>query len=293
MRRTQNQIPTQAAVSSLESRVLLAGKVTATLKSGTLTITGDNGNNEIRIAPGLAGQIIVSETSGGTVNKSNNIVFDAASVKNIVVNPKMGHDVVHVSGVALTGYLSIDLSSGNNEADVVDSSIGGKLTIKGGNGVDEVTVERCTVTGELIGSLGNGTNGFGLAATDLASKSTITTGTGADHVSIDNTNCDKPIIINTSSGTDLVHFDNSVMNDTTTVDTSAGVDRFKAENSTFAGNVSVKLGDDNDQIELLQCDWGAIVVMDGGNGTDTYSHDELNIFAVDLSLLSVESTVIV
>ncbi len=82
------------------------------LEVGTLTIAGDNGNNEIRIAPGLAGQIIVSETSGGTVNKSNNFVFDAASVKNIVVNPKMGHDVVHVSGVALTGYLSIDLSSG-------------------------------------------------------------------------------------------------------------------------------------------------------------------------------------
>ena len=123
-RRNAVQATRAGIASSLESRVLLAGNVSARLANGTLTIHGDGSNNAVNVIDDGAGNITITEYVNGTVNGGNDIVFASADVQNITISGKAGNDRFYVEGVKLTGNVKIDLDAGNDSGQVYFSESG-------------------------------------------------------------------------------------------------------------------------------------------------------------------------
>ena len=73
-------------VEALESRLNLAGALTAALVGQTLTITGDELANEVRIVGNGAGNLSVSGVNGTLLNDVLDAAEDFTGVANLVIN---------------------------------------------------------------------------------------------------------------------------------------------------------------------------------------------------------------
>lgn len=158
---------TRLTVEALEHRWCPA--ITASLRSGTLTISGtaDNGTLNIRQDTTTAGTIQVLD--GDTAVTGSPFT----GVRNIRLNLTAADDTVAVDlgGLTFTGSLAANLGNGANTLTVNNGGLGSRLSVRAGGGEDRVT-------------LGNGTDDLTLRDVDLALFGGIDNVTVSDGASI-------------------------------------------------------------------------------------------------------------
>ena len=164
------KVRNRLTVEPLEDRWCPA--VTATLRSGTLTISGAADNGTI--------QVMQDATTAGTIQ-----VLDGDSavggspftgVTNIRLNLTDADDdvTIDLGGQTLSGGILANLGAGANELTVVNGSVGGRLAVRSGDGDDTVT-------------LGDGTDALALRDADIALYGGIDAVTVSADVSITRT----------------------------------------------------------------------------------------------------------
>lgn len=143
-------------VEMLESKLPLAGNITATLAGGILTLSGDAANNSLYLTG--AGGVVRAIGQGTTVNGQALAQFNGVTDIDVLTNG--GNDAVTGVNLTLTGSLYVRLDSttaGNDSISLVSVNLGGSLDI----GTDPTDA-----------------NGFvnSSAGTDLVSLTNITVG---------------------------------------------------------------------------------------------------------------------
>ena len=162
----------------LEDRVLMA--VDVTLNRSTLTITGDDDNNNIAMFE-YDGELIVAvdEDADGTYDEYYS--FDSDDVRSIRVNTGDGDDYVSISNVDINAKVSVNLGDGYDtfyagyEAAyaAADAYLG-----DGTYAVGEVSLRSLSV------DAGDGADYVFLYDTDIDSGLTVKAGEGDDSVSV-------------------------------------------------------------------------------------------------------------
>lgn len=292
-RRSTKSVSQAGATSALESRVLLAGNVSASLSAaGTLTINGDSNNNRIDVT-GVGTDIIVHEDAGGTVNGSNDIVFTAANVKNIVINGFAGNDDVQVANIDISGFLSAQLGTGIDDFQTDASHIGGNLAVFGGRGNDHIDLFTTEVDGFTYVNSGLGADQVHFFDFLGHGNVGVQSGLGNDEVEIfaGASTFDQVVSVRNSGGSDAVTigagttFDGDVL-----VRTGGGADKVTSTGSTFNGRVNILLGGGADTLTATGNTFNQAVTLDGGAGkNDVLNNDATNIFAVTPTIKRFET----
>lgn len=113
----------------LESRLLL----TATLKKGTLSVTGADVNLD---GTGIQGEVFEDANNNGR-RDDNETLYQG--VKNIKYTGTNGNDLVTIDGVVISGNIQIKTKGGNDEVYVgveAPNEIGGHFKVNLGKGED-------------------------------------------------------------------------------------------------------------------------------------------------------------
>ena len=196
---------------SLESRLPLAGDVTIAVKSGSLTINGDNGANEIAIVQTAPGSFTINGLNGesfkqkGQANTAGPVLVTGVT-KNITVKLKGGDDKLAITGLGvgtpLAAKLTVKLGAGDDEVTLKNSQLTGALSINTGNsttykqdgylirGIEKVTIDAVNVLGKTAAvTAGNGDDQL-LITNFTAKKATVKTGAGDDLVGLSNVTVD-------------------------------------------------------------------------------------------------------
>ncbi|MCE9638207.1 MAG: hypothetical protein K8T90_21095 [Planctomycetes bacterium] len=122
---------------------LAAGTVTVDITGGTLTITGDDADNALDIFI-TQNALYISPTSNTALTGPFNIPL--STVTNIVLRLGGGNDYVSAYGAAVTGNITVDAGSGNDDV-TLDGFSGAVLDVKAGDGTDTMTVRNGTFSG--------------------------------------------------------------------------------------------------------------------------------------------------
>jgi large repetitive protein len=185
----------QLAIERLEERTLLTGNVVAHVVAGNLFISGDNKNNEIALQSTTGGALQLSSLDGTTTINGGSGPFTTSSVTGgVVITFGSGNDVLQVGGsstvTSLPHGLLIILGNGSDQVQIENTSIGGSVTILGGNGGDTIAVGSPSTTSDVSigGSLGifggNGADTIAVFDADIAYNLIMTDGNGDDHLQV-------------------------------------------------------------------------------------------------------------
>src|SRR6478735_5868023 len=104
----------QVGIETLECRVLMNGDVSAVLKGGTLSMTGDDGDNHVVLTQPATGTFRLTGLDGTTVNGQAFAEFMGAS-GDVRVNTRTGggDDTVEIRGaMQIGGNLTAKLGDG-------------------------------------------------------------------------------------------------------------------------------------------------------------------------------------
>src|SRR6478609_5229089 len=111
----------QLGVERLESRIVLAGNVSATVRGGNLQLTGDTLGNEIAIEQSALKSFTISSRDGiTTINgQAGPLTFNGVK-KNLSISLGRGDDVVELAGsgdssLRVSNRLNISTGAGNDQ----------------------------------------------------------------------------------------------------------------------------------------------------------------------------------
>jgi hypothetical protein len=156
----REQIP---VFEGMEPRLLLNGTVLATAVGTTLTITGDQADNEIQISQSTSGTPAVTTTLvtgvGGTTVVAKGTL---TGIQSIIARMRGGDDsVVLTSALTLTGRFMFDGGPGNNSLeDALGVQASGGLTVTGSTTGTAANGD-ITIPGSIIpAAFATGTVGF-------------------------------------------------------------------------------------------------------------------------------------
>ncbi|RLS56972.1 MAG: hypothetical protein DWH91_05420 [Planctomycetota bacterium] len=264
------------AVIALESRRMLSGNVQVTLNGSTLTITGDNSNNELAVEQtvgGLQVRAINGTKLNGTADGS--LVFSNPSRINLdllggndqlflsdflggTVNVQMGsgNDTLTLEGINSDGALTIDLNSGNDRLEArlggsepTDSNVvGGNFTLQCGNGNDTVLIGALNALQNISIDGNNGNDVIGLGAGRTDGTTSILLGNGNDTAGLSDRTLVGNFSLNAGNGDDLVGLNQLEVEGASTIELGNGKDALLSQSTAFYGNVSRKGGTGTDQI---------------------------------------------
>ncbi|HCN30797.1 MAG TPA: hypothetical protein DIT64_19160 [Verrucomicrobiales bacterium] len=168
-----------ARLETLEARLAPAGIVALNLSGSLLTITGDAFGNEIGISE-AGGMWTVEALPGSATEFSLNrgpllssVTFAAPA--SIRANLGAGDDVLLLSGLTMSGYLTVNAGDGSDTLDLTSTFINGAVTAGMGNGDDVFTAGGDLFFGRGLNvNLGAGADTFELNATSLLANAAIT-----------------------------------------------------------------------------------------------------------------------
>ncbi len=136
-------------IECLESRMPLAGNVTAGLNRGGLVINGDNGDNSVTVTPGPAGQYVVAGAAGTTINGQASQTFSGA-VRGLAVQLRGGSDSLTLKPGTYLGSVVITDLAGSNSVNVAGANINGALIITAASPAgNSVNITNSTVLSNL------------------------------------------------------------------------------------------------------------------------------------------------
>ena len=253
----------------LESRVMLAGDVTAVLDGTTLRLTGDDVANAVDINQAAGGIVVGGLFNGGantTVNGMGNDFF--AGVTAVSVHLEGGDDILIMANnnaTALTGDLNINLSSGADVAVLGTAGnfldVGGEANILMGSENDFLQLENAIIGTEpnqtaLRVNMGSGDDGLIFSNVDLEEDLLVELGDGNDVVAAINLDIAHDVEVFAGNGNDFLFLNN--------VDVGTSVNEFTPDNA------DIDLGAGDDTVWAF----GPVSVQDrlrivGGAGNDT------------------------
>jgi Ca2+-binding RTX toxin-like protein len=205
--------------------------VKASVKRGTLTVTGTRGNDKITLRRGARGRLVVDVRDNGTADFS----FLRSRFRRIVVNAGGGNDVLRIDE-SRGAFTNTERTTLNGQAGV-DTLIGGSFreTLRGGTENDSFTWNAGGGADVIQGDAGTDT--VTINATGGADTIDVAPATTAGHVAV-------------SGGPDVSGAESLVVNGLGGSDTLTG--------GALAGLIQLTLnGGDGDD------------VLNGGNGNDS------------------------
>lgn len=161
--------PWAAMVERLETRVMLAANITASVNKGILTITGSAEADQVTLEPGDQPGTVRISVDGGTVNNLTsvelsgltkdiraflaggndqifvqNFIGGHALPKNLTIEAGDGADVIDLQNVHVNGVASLNSGAGNDNVWVDDSLFVKKVSVDAAEGDDGVLIDRRT-----------------------------------------------------------------------------------------------------------------------------------------------------
>ena len=303
-------------VETLENRLNLAGVITAVLAGQTLTITGDELANEVRIVGTGSGNFSVSGVNGTLLNDLTEGAEDFTGVANLVINLGDENDIATIIAADLAGFLFFNGGTGNDEllfGELAgDSQTFGNVVARMGDGNDAIRIDgnNFAVTQSFTALLGNGDN-----TTDLDPASldvgilTVVSGSGTDLTEIGSgTTTTGPLTVYGGTGDNsLLLNGNITVAGALTVAGRDGIDEVVATGTSLdvSGFATLFLGGGNNEVTLnhtsTTVDAALGIITLGGDdqislGGDTVDLGNLAVatgFGNDtLSLLAATSTTV-
>jgi hypothetical protein len=161
--------------------MMLAGHITAVVKGGFLTITGDAGANDFTVAPGTAANTIkITGNEQTTINKGKTELTLQRVTNSVRINSGGGNDVVRVEGATLPRGLSIETGDGNDRVFLNNTTVTERLFISTGAGNDTLNTStgRVGLTTEI--HMGAGNDIVELSGTTFTKRFSAKLGAGND-----------------------------------------------------------------------------------------------------------------
>jgi hypothetical protein len=222
----------------LETRELLAGNVTASVVSGSLTVNGDNAANMLQLTEVAGNRWKITGLGGTKINGKSSITTDAVT-HDIQLYMNGGNDNVTVKDGFVPHILNVFGADGNNTTTLENVKVGYGLGVYGNAGNDmvmatNVSVEAIDHIYYSVFDLGDGNNTVianHLSAWDMR----VYTGTGNDIVTVMNSTLQSgtsSLTLNTGDGRDAISL-LKVKTDAINVDVGGGyMDTVTSVNST-------------------------------------------------------------
>ena len=247
----------------------IAGNVTAAVVNHGLTLTGDNGSNQIEITQVGANQFEVIGENGTTVNGKANQTFSITG--NIIANFKSGDDGLGLDGtdssggyMTLPGSLNVVLGDGKNFFGVDNTTVSGNLSVSGGSGADELNL---FYSGVGLGNVNGGSN-----------DCSINLGAGANTITTDYLRVQRDLLINDiSSSGDLMLLQGVSAGRNVNIQTGNGSDDITIDNFFAKNDLNISTGGGNDYVVLGE-------VIDGYHGTTPTPDSQGELYAAHLSV---------
>lgn len=241
-------------MAALAVPALAAGNVWAELsKKGDLKITGTDDSNQIMVTNDGFGNVRVvgMPSTGTTVRGAAEWVFLETNFDTV------------------DGKLHIDLKDGNNYVEIDDINVGGDLKIKMRDGDDTIGIFGTDLSDSISMKLGDGSNLAAIVDGTIADKLNVKSTSGSDSIAI--ASCVQvggKTKIKTGSGGDRVLLEGTYL-DKLKLDAGKGSDQFFFNLLSSPGNVSIKLGSENDGIVVASSAvFSGVVKLNGASGED-------------------------
>lgn len=147
------------SVERLEDRSLLAGNVFADIRGGALVMRGDNLGNEVLIQQPTSTSFLLTPLAGTTINGSAGPVALSGYRGRVNVVAGGGDDHFRFDGTARAIHLgaaaTLDLGTGNDKLELLNTVTGRALVVNAGPGNDRVDFQGSyAYVGVLIGGPG-------------------------------------------------------------------------------------------------------------------------------------------
>ncbi len=210
---------------------------------------------ETRFDGAVATSDVLIKSAGDT---QASVVDGGQVVGELSVKAKAGETDVDVTGASYVGGIDLKTKGTRTELLVSESTVGGDIAAKIKTPVTEATLWDAAA-GSVDLRTGDGDDLIRLFALVTADEVSVDTGGGHDDIRVDDTDVLGRLSLDTGDGFDLVQIERNV---------DPGV-------STFAGDVEIDLGDDDDVLLVgVPGDAGRLAVFggaaefDGGKGND-------------------------
>jgi large repetitive protein len=241
-----------ARLEVLESRLLLdgigGGNVTVALNKGALVVTGDDYDNSIALA----------------VSGSNLVV----SGTNTTIGHASGFSIPLVQ---ITKGIRMQLFDGNDRVTITGLTLTGKLTIDQGDGDNVVIATGCTFSGGVVFSAGNGDDVWNLSTSTVTGAFSIASGEGDDTVETASVTLTGNVKISAGNGYDSIDLSDTVVTGNVTVTNGDGGSSFTLVQSTgvahITGNLTFTSGEGSDYLYLNSAQVDGQVKADFGHGS--------------------------
>ena len=261
---------TKLLVQALESRLMMAGDVTAYFASNRaglpndiLIVEGDQAANEVRIIEDGVGGASIEGLNGTTVNGQASVTLHSDS-----------NSIVHAS---------VDLAGGDDALQYQlpsSQSAAHGTKIRTGNGDDSVSINAASALGALDIATGNGADRvtFDLAATALLHALELNTGNGSDEILFKANDAGTSLIalrpshVETGNGDDVVRFQGTL---STQSDKEFAIRLGSGDDQL--------IGDPSGSLEMDRLD------IDGGKGFDSVFADSYFLSDLDILLSNFET----
>jgi hypothetical protein len=183
MKSKRTTAPSPFSMQPLESRLFLAGHLTAIVNGdGLLTITGDKEANDFTLTKtGTTGnQIKITGLNGTTVNKNKTQLTVKGFTDSLHIITGAGNDSVRLDNSTLPGGLSIETGDGNDQISLDTVNVSGRLFVSTGAGNDQLTTKAGTVGITTEIHMGAGDDIVDLTGTTFTFRFSAKLGAGND-----------------------------------------------------------------------------------------------------------------
>ena len=258
-------------LEGLQSRLLMAGDVSAVIDNGYLVVRGDDAANEITIQ-GIGGnQIQVTGATGTTINGLTQPAILRLR-KGVDIDMKGGDDKLTVIGVNAFGRYQIRMELGAaNDTLVADGLFAQRIHANGGDGNDSITVRNSrSWKGSGVGG-GAGDDTLVLQNLRYGNGSCIDGGTGKNTVTETNNRYGARFTkqnVDSSTVVDPPTTPPVASNDTATVVVGQSISVGVLTNDTSSGNSL-----DPKTVAIATQPSSGTVAVNSATGVITYTHN--------------------
>ena len=265
-------------IESLEGRQLLAGDVgVELLATGDLMVTGDENANDIVVASGDNGILVLG-------NEGTNIVFDGVTaefaeielpegmetIRDLKLDMLAGDDRVLLEDVTVGRSLKTLLREGDDWMGVENSTIYRHGSISNGPGTDFVAIESVTVEERLAINAGEGA--FELDAYDMElARLNINAAEGSDTLNVRSSQISGDFAVVNTGGDDDVTVYGTEIEGNFTANGGDALDNIYLGDSSVDGDATFETGYGDGNVTVYASSVsGNLTVTNGGGNNSTY-----------------------
>lgn len=295
-KRPRRSVGPCAAIESLESRVLPAGNVLATVAGGSVVLHGDSAANDVKLLATDAG-VVLRGMNGTTVNGSagDAVLFAGQSQVNgsLVAFLGSGNDVLHVDDVAIGHDLVVYGGKGNDDLGVTFAAIGGNLVFVGQDGHDRLFIQETVVHLNVVADLGSGDDLLAVQNSTVAHSVIAVGAKGSDQIAIDLSAVGHSVVGVLGRGQNDVRLMESTVGHNVVLVGGADKDVVKIEDSTIDKSLVAVAGRGKDSVWITgESSIGRSLVAHGGRGNDSLQIDSTVLQPDRLRTRSFESATV-